>query len=90
MKGLPMHCSVVRLSSLSGAVLALAACASSSLAPPDVPPNLKPPADQVVFLETLAGGVQIYECVAKQGQAGAYEWAFRAPDALLTDRSSRW
>ena len=83
-----MHRCVLRFSSLSVAVLALAACASASLAPPDVPSNLKPPADQAVFLETLASGVQIYECVPKQGQAGAYEWTFRAPEAQLTDRSS--
>jgi hypothetical protein len=31
--------------------------------------------------------VQIYECVAKQGQAGVYEWTFRAPEAALSSRS---
>ena len=32
-----------------------------------------------------AKGVQIYECRAKTDQAGAYEWAFVAPEADLFD-----
>lgn len=58
-------------------------------APPDVPPNLRPPAGEVLFLEALASGVQIYECAAKADQPTAYEWAFRAPEAALVDRSGR-
>ena len=67
----------------------LAACGSSGPKPPDVPQPLKPPAGQEPFLEYLASGVQIYECLPKQGQAGVYEWTFRAPDATLTDWSGR-
>ena len=66
----------------------LAAC-SSTPKPPDVPVMLMPPSGQVPFLETLAKGVQIYECVPKQGQAGVYEWVLRAPEATLTDWSGR-
>lgn len=73
----------------SAAALALVACSSRGPKAPEVPAQLKPPSDQVVFLETQASGVQIYECVAKQGQAATYEWAFRAPDAKLSDRSGR-
>ena len=32
-----------------------------------------------------AAGVQVYECRAKPGAAGAFEWAFVAPEALLRD-----
>jgi hypothetical protein len=76
---------------MSLAVLGMAGCSlfGGGVAPPDVPASLKPPAGQEVFLEALANGVQIYECVPKSGQPGAYEWTFRAPEAALTDRLSR-
>ena len=56
---------------------------------PDVPATLRPPAGQVVYLEALATGVQIYECVSKPDEPSTYEWAFRAPEAALADRSGR-
>src|SRR6267142_5077695 len=56
---------------------------------PDVPATLHPPAGQVVYLEALATGVQIYECVSKSDKPSTYEWAFRAPEAALADRSGR-
>jgi hypothetical protein len=77
---------VVVVPVVSAAVLA--ACTSSGPKVPEAPAALRPPADQVLFLETLANGVQIYECLPKQGQAGVYEWSFRAPEAALTDRGS--
>jgi FtsP/CotA-like multicopper oxidase with cupredoxin domain len=65
-------------------------CASTPPAPPaDLPANLRPPSGQSVFLETLASGVQIYECAPKADQPTTYEWAFRAPEAPLVDRSGR-
>src|SRR5688572_18252513 len=36
-----------------------------------------------------AKGVQIYECGAKKDQAGAYEWAFVAPEADLFNTSGQ-
>jgi FtsP/CotA-like multicopper oxidase with cupredoxin domain len=73
-----------RVTSLSA--IALAACAATPpLAPPDVPPGLRPPAGQVAYVEALATGVQIYEC-SRKGDT-AFEWAFRAPEASLADRS---
>jgi len=68
-------------------VLALAACASAPPAPSEVPDNLKPPAGQVLQLEALASGVQIYDCAAKADGSGP-AWAFRAPEATLADRRS--
>src|SRR5437016_6886833 len=60
-----------------------------AIALPDVPATLHPPAGQVVYLEALATGVQIYECVSKPDAPSTYEWAFRAPEAALVDRSGR-
>lgn len=66
-----------------GATL-IAGCATGPR-PPTVPAPLQAPPGQVVFLEARASGVQIYECVPKINLPGGYEWAFRAPDATLTD-----
>jgi Protein of unknown function (DUF3455) len=65
---------------------ALGGCATSpTLTAPAVPANLNPPAGQVMYLVVPATGVQIYECAPKAAQAGAYEWSFRAPEAILRD-----
>lgn len=67
------------------ALAILAGCATTQApAPPEVPAALRPPAGQTVYLEALATGVQIYECSSK---GDAYEWAFKAPEASLADRS---
>jgi len=68
------------------ALAILAACAAAQpVAPPDVPAALRPPAGQSLYLEALATGVQIYECSQKPDSG--YEWAFKAPEASLADRS---
>jgi hypothetical protein len=71
--------------------LALNACAATAPNPnpPDAPAALRPPAGQVVFLEALATGVQIYQCLPKAEPPSAFEWRFRAPEANLADRSGR-
>ena len=68
--------------------LLLAACASAPRAPA-VPDNLKPPATQTLMLETLAAGVQIYECQMSKADPARYEWVFKAPEAALTDRAGK-
>jgi hypothetical protein len=65
----------------------LSACASTPLTPPTVPPALQAPAGTTLYLETLASGVQIYECTRKAD--ATYEWTLKAPEATLTDRSGR-
>lgn len=50
---------------------------------PDVPDNLKAPAAEKVILVGHATGVQIYECQA--GTNPPFAWAFKAPEADLTD-----
>jgi hypothetical protein len=73
-----------------GALALLAGCASHP-PPPEVatPNSLKPPADQLMTLQTHANGVQIYECRATREDPGRYTWALKAPEATLTDRSGR-
>jgi hypothetical protein len=72
------------------ALLSVGGCASGpAVTAPEVPVNLRPPAGQVLFLEALAAGVQIYECTSKPDQPSSYEWAFRAPEAALADRTGR-
>ena len=65
----------------------LAACASKPV-PPQVPVALQPPAGQVLQLEALAQGWQIYECQAKADGSGT-AWVFKAPEATLADRAGR-
>jgi hypothetical protein len=69
----------------------VAACASMQKPAPTVkvPDKLKPPATESLAMIIPAKGVQIYECRAKKDQAGAYEWAFVAPEADLFDTSGR-
>jgi hypothetical protein len=64
----------------------LAGCATAQTpAPPEVAAALRPPVGQSLYLEALATGVQIYECSQKPDSS--YEWAFKAPEASLADRS---
>ena len=56
---------------------------------PDVPEALKVPANQVLFLETQAAGVQIYECRASKDDPTRFEWIFKAPEAQLFDDAGK-
>jgi hypothetical protein len=71
-------------------IATLGGCASSpALTPPEVPQALRAPADQTLFAEAKASGVQIYECAAKADDPSKFEWAFRTPEAALVDREGR-
>src|SRR5262245_27795180 len=65
----------------------LAGCASPQGPVPSVvvPDKLKPAANESLAMIVTAKGVQVYECRAKKDQAGAFEWAFVAPEADLFD-----
>jgi hypothetical protein len=68
--------------------LVLCGCMSTPvISAPQVPTSLQPPAGQVVYIEALATGVQIYECAAKADQPTSFEWVFRSPEATLADSS---
>lgn len=66
--------------------LGLVAC-STTPALVAVPDAIKAPPGEQVAMVVPAKGVQIYECRAKTGQAGAFEWAFVAPEAALYNSS---
>jgi hypothetical protein len=74
--------------SITGAALLIGGCASmQSPAPSIIPDQLNPGAKESMTLIVPAKGVQIYECRA--GKAGAYEWAFVAPEAELFDTTGK-
>ena len=74
-----------KASNFTGFVLMIlvAAC----VAPPStasvvkVPDRLQPGVNESLAMIVPAKGVQIYECRAREDQAGGYEWAFVAPEA---------
>ena len=75
--------------SFSLVILVSGFAGSPAVGPPDAPEALRPPPDQVLVLEALATGVQIYECSASQDQPARFEWVFKAPEAELLDKSGR-
>ena len=70
--------------------LLLGGCAShqASTTPVAVPDKLRPAAQESLAMVVPARGVQVYQCSAAK-DAGAYEWAFVAPDAELFDTSGK-
>ena len=69
-------------------VTLVAGCATSRFGTiPLVPENLRPPATEVLSLETQATGVQIYECNASKDVPTRFEWVFKAPEADLFDEA---
>ncbi|MBM2810340.1 MAG: hypothetical protein HW416_1099, partial [Chloroflexi bacterium] len=65
-------------------------CDVAQSAGPAIPTNLAVPSGHVLLLEAAARGVQIYICQPKAGSPGAFEWAFRGPEAeLLNSRGER-
>jgi hypothetical protein len=67
----------------TAAALLAAGCSTSSI----IPQKLNPAASESMTLIVPAKGVQVYECRASK--AGAYEWAFVAPDAELFDTTGK-
>ena len=92
--------SLVRAVSLAAvAVLAVSACSSmgsssnpsmamtKAFSQDALPDAVKVPAGNKVALETVGVGEITYECRAKAGAAGAFEWVFVGPQADLNSRS---
>jgi hypothetical protein len=67
----------------TGVLVLVGGCAASSI----IPEQLNPGAKETMTLIVPAKGVQIYECRANK--AGAYEWAFVAPEAELFDTTGK-
>ena len=56
---------------------------------PELPVGLAVPANQVLALTLYARGVQVYEYRALPGDPTKFEWAFKAPEADLSDAQGR-
>jgi hypothetical protein len=54
-----------------------------------LPPAVQVPAGHKVAMETVGAGEITYECRAKAGMPGQFEWFFAGPDARLMDRSGK-
>jgi hypothetical protein len=75
-----------RLLSSTTVIALVAGCAvSPPIAVPNVSPLIQAPPGSHVYLEALASGVQIYECSVNADST--YQWAFKAPEAALSDRA---
>jgi len=82
------------LAAMAAAVLS--ACSSMG-GPSSVPPfsqaalpdPVKVPAGHKVVMETVGVGEITYECRAKANQAGAFEWVFVGPKAVLNGRDGK-
>lgn len=73
------------------AVLLLTAFAApaAAMTPPDVPAAVAVPAGHTPLMTLKGVGQLAYECRAKADAAGAHEWVFVAPDAMLQDASGK-
>jgi Protein of unknown function (DUF3455) len=84
---MPMNAPYLRAATLACFTFVLSACAGHPrLSAPEVPAQLRAPAGQVLFLEALGSGVQVYECAAAGGR---YQWTFRNAELDLTDGEGR-
>ncbi len=73
-------------------VVAVAACSTNQAAPTglkvsNVPAAIAVPSGNKLAFTLHGSGLQHYECRAKAGVAGSYDWVFTAPEAALYDRS---
>ena len=73
------------------AALALAACSTMGSQPTmysqsALPDAVKVPAGHRVAMETVGAGQIAYECRARVGMPGQFEWVFVGPEARLMDR----
>src|SRR5579859_6150833 len=68
-------------------VLPAIGAVAQSVAPPEVPDNLRVAAGEKVFIHARAKGVQIYSCAA--GTDGKFAWTLKAPKAELFDERGK-
>ncbi len=67
----------------------LLATAGASFAAAALPEPVRVPAGHSAFLESVGVGEITYECREKKDMAGAFEWAFVAPVAVLNDMQKK-
>lgn len=84
---------MIRLTAVSLATLALAACATGPVVKPydqsALPAAVQVPAGHKVVMETVGAGDITYECRVKANAPGQHEWVFVGPDARLMDRAGK-
>jgi hypothetical protein len=85
--------SSTRLTALLALPLAIGACSSPGRVGPslaqaraDVPAAIAVPTGSKLVVTLKGSGLQNYECRAKAGAAGGYDWTFVAPEAALRDK----
>ncbi len=83
----------IRTAIALSAVTLITACASGPMMKTfdqtSLPAAVQVPAGNKVFWETVGVGEITYECRAKAGTAGQFEWVFVGPDAKLNDRGGK-
>lgn len=67
----------------------LLATAGTSFAAEALPEPVRVPAGHVMTMETVGVGEITYECREKKDMAGAFEWAFVVPVAVLNDMQNK-
>ncbi|AEG93796.1 DUF3455 domain-containing protein [Ramlibacter tataouinensis] len=86
---------MIRTALAASAAALLAACAGNPMASAKaydqatLPAAVQVPAGNRVAMETVGVGEITYECRAKAGAAGQFEWVFAGPDAKLMDRAGK-
>lgn len=85
---------MIRTAIATAAVSLVAACGTMAPMMPtysqaSLPATVQVPAGNKVAMETVGVGEITYECRAKTGAAGQFEWVFVGPDAKLLDRSGK-
>ena len=67
------------------AAFSVAAFSQGSMNAANVPPALRPPAEQLLLLEVNGKGVQIYQCAGDGSPAAPFGWKLQGPEATLQD-----
>ena len=85
---------MIRTAIATAAVSLVAACGTMAPMMPtysqaSLPATVQVPAGNKVAMETVGVGEITYECRAKTGAAGQFEWVFVGPDAKLLDRNGK-
>ena len=83
--------SMMRPLAVAALPLGLAACSGMGsmglMNRPDVPAAIAVPSGNRLVLTLTGSGLQNYECRAKAGAAGGYDWTLVSPEAALRDKS---
>ena len=75
-------CGLVSVTLFAAASIILAAPVDAQ----EVPPQLRPPANEQLLLRVHAKGDQVYIC---KGDAAQFNWTLKAPDAQLFDHDGK-